>query len=144
MRDLQRMASLVLGAPARIGGAARGGVDAVMRALAIPDPFPRLDEALQALVDADRAGTTTDAHLVAVWWAVSPIRSKLPDDLGYRLTRAVEDRMSEHARVQCRRVIDECISARIAQAIEAGLPVFEEGGLIALAEADTALWRAAR
>ncbi len=110
----------------------------------VPDPFPDFAEALHALVEADRAGTTTDAHLAAVWWAVSPIRSKLPDELGYRLTQAMEDRMSAHARQQCRRAIDDVVSARIAQATEGGLPVFEEGGLLALAEADTALWRAAR
>lgn len=140
MRDLQRMATLVLGAPARIGGAARG--NAMMGA--IPDPLPRLDEALQVLVEADAAGITTDEHLVAVWWAVSPIRSKLPDELGYRLTRAMEERMSERARRDCRRVIDELVSARIAQAIDDGLPVFEDGGLLALAEADAAMLRAAR
>jgi EAL domain-containing protein (putative c-di-GMP-specific phosphodiesterase class I) len=88
----------------------------------VPDPFPDFADSLHALVEVDRAGTTTDAHLVAVWWAVSPIRSQLPDELGYRLTQAMEDRMSAHARQQCRRAIDDLgrWAARVKDAIREG------------------------
>jgi hypothetical protein len=109
---------------------------------AVPDPFPDFDEAVQAFIEADAAGTTTDEHLVAVWWAIAPIRSKLPDELGYRATKVMEARMSERALSGCRRAIDELVSTRIAQAITDGLPVLEDGALVALVETDLAIARA--
>lgn len=110
----------------------------------IPDPFPDLATFLQALVDADAAGATTEQHLVDAWWALAPVRSRFPGDMGYRVTRAIENRLSDDTRRELRRHVDDLVSARIAEAIDAGLPVFEPGGLLALAEADLAIGRAAR
>lgn len=111
---------------------------------AVPDPLPDLVDSMQALVDADTAGTTTEQHLVDVWWAVTAVRPHIPGDLGYRLTEIVEARLSERRRRDLHRHVDDLVSARIARALTVGLPVFEPGGLVALAEADTAVWRAAR